>query len=57
MSSDDSKYVWCRVKQGKGYFYVYVSLEFAMALCIRQGYEIKVPPPPNNREGQHDDIE
>ena len=35
--------IWCRLKlPNDEYHYVYVSKEMAMALCIRQGYEINI---------------
>tara|TARA_R100001086_G_scaffold197469_1_gene114015 strand:+ start:37 stop:252 length:216 start_codon:yes stop_codon:yes gene_type:complete len=47
--------LWCRVKQPNGkWFYVYVDKEMAMALCLKQGYEIKCDPPPNGEPGEHD---
>jgi hypothetical protein len=36
--------IWCRLKIDTGYHYVYVRKEFAMHLCIKQGYEINIQP-------------
>jgi hypothetical protein len=36
--------IWCRLKTEDGYHYVYVDKDFAMMLCIKQGYEIKIDP-------------
>lgn len=46
--------IWCRLKISKDtYYYVEVYKEQAMVLCIKQGYEIHVEPPPNNKPGYH----
>lgn len=38
--------IWCRLQLADGsYHYVYVHKEMALALCIKQGYEINCEPP------------
>ena len=39
--------IWCRLDMGDKYYYVQATREFAMVLCIKQGYEINVSPPTN----------
>lgn len=46
--------IWCRLEMETKYYYVLTTKEFAMVLCIKQGYEINCEPPPNNREGYHE---
>jgi hypothetical protein len=37
------EFVWCRkLLENNEYYYVYVTKEFAYALCIKQGYEINI---------------
>tara|TARA_R100001443_G_scaffold104156_1_gene112715 strand:- start:575 stop:736 length:162 start_codon:yes stop_codon:yes gene_type:complete len=37
--------IWCRLLKDNGqYHYVYVPRMMAMALCMKQGYEIKIDP-------------
>mgnify|MGYP001452189894 FL=1 len=39
------QFLWCRKLLDNGeYYYVYVTKEFAYALCIKQGYEINIDP-------------
>lgn len=39
------EYYWCRkLLANNEYYYVYVTKEFAMTLCIKQGYEINIDP-------------
>lgn len=45
--------MWCRLKlKNNTYHYVYVTKEFAMVLCLKQGYEINCDPPPTGRTGE-----
>jgi len=47
-------YIWCRLRiDEKTYYYVHVPKQQAMVLCMKQGYEIKVNPPPKNEQGYH----
>ena len=45
--------IWCRLEMDTQYYYVYTTKEFALVLCMKQGYEINCEPPPQNREGYH----
>jgi len=46
--------LWCRLKlKNNTYHYVYVTKEFAMVLCIKQGYEINCNPPPTGKAGDY----
>tara|TARA_B100000282_G_scaffold78214_1_gene54148 strand:- start:269 stop:421 length:153 start_codon:yes stop_codon:yes gene_type:complete len=48
--------LWCRLQLPSGkWFYAYVNKQMAMALCIKQGYEINCEPPPNGKPGEHDE--
>lgn len=39
------QFFWCRKLLDNGeYYYIYVTKEFAYALCIKQGYEINIDP-------------
>ena len=44
MESNNKRKLWCRVEIGNGnYHYVYVDQQFAIALCMQQGYTIDIP--------------